>query len=151
MENKSTMNPDKIKHLEFIQGVITRMGANSFQMKGWAVTIYAALLALYAGSSGCSRNTFLFVAAISTLIFWLLDTYYLQQERKFRGIYNDVAGLTGQDQQIEVRLFEMPIQKYNCKKDKKYSYWNVFISMTIWLLYVPMIVAAVIGGIFLGR
>jgi hypothetical protein len=41
-------NDNKIKHLEFIQGVITRMNANSFQIKGWSVTITAALLALYA-------------------------------------------------------------------------------------------------------
>ena len=25
----------KLKHLEFIQGVINRLAANSFQMKGW--------------------------------------------------------------------------------------------------------------------
>jgi hypothetical protein len=26
---------EEVKHLEFIQGVITRMNTNSFQMKGW--------------------------------------------------------------------------------------------------------------------
>ena len=27
----------KLKHLEFIQGVINRLATNSFQMKGWSV------------------------------------------------------------------------------------------------------------------
>ena len=30
---------NKRKHLEFIQQVITRMNANSFLIKGWAVTL----------------------------------------------------------------------------------------------------------------
>ena len=41
---------NKIKHLEFIQTVITRMNQNSFQIKGWMITIVSALLALYASS-----------------------------------------------------------------------------------------------------
>ncbi len=34
------------KHLEFLQAVITRMAGNSFLIKGWSVTLVAALLAL---------------------------------------------------------------------------------------------------------
>ena len=33
------MNEQKIKHLEMIEAVIERMGNNSFQLKGWAVTL----------------------------------------------------------------------------------------------------------------
>ena len=42
---------DKLKHLEFIQGVINRMGQNSFLIKGWTVTLVAALFALAAKDS----------------------------------------------------------------------------------------------------
>ena len=82
---------NKIKHLEFIQTVITRMNQNSFQIKGWMITIVSALLALYASSG---KQIYILVAIVPTVIFWFLDTYYLQQERKFRGVYNDVAGLS---------------------------------------------------------
>ena len=81
------MNEEKIKHLEFIQGVINRMNSNSFQIKGWMITIVAALLALYASSSNVA---YIFVGIVPTILFWLLDSYYLQQERKFRGVYDDV-------------------------------------------------------------
>ena len=83
------MAPDQIKHLEFIQAVITRMNANSFQLKGWSIAIVSALLALYANSNNV---IYIFVAIIPTLLFWGLDAYYLQQERKFRGVYNNVSG-----------------------------------------------------------
>ena len=36
----------KLKHLEFIQGVINRLATNSFQMKGWSVVLVAAILVL---------------------------------------------------------------------------------------------------------
>ena len=44
------MMENKIKHLEFIQSTITRMNQNSFQIKGWMITLVSALLALYASS-----------------------------------------------------------------------------------------------------
>ena len=36
----------KLKHLEFIQGVINRLSTDSFRMKGWAVVLISALLVL---------------------------------------------------------------------------------------------------------
>ena len=82
------MTEEQIKHLEFIQGIINRMNSNSFAIKGWAITIISALLALYASSS---NETYVLVAIVPTILFWFLDAYYLQQERKFRGIYNDIV------------------------------------------------------------
>jgi len=129
------MKKNKIKHLEFIQNIITRMNTNSFQIKGMSVTITAALLALYAGSN---KPLYLAVPIIPTILFWFLDAYYLQQERKFRGVYNDVAKLSNLEFRINVRSFEMPIQKY---VNGKYSYPNVLWSKTIWPFYfIPIII-----------
>ena len=140
------MSDKQIKHLEFIQNVIARMNTDSFQLKSWSITIMAALLALYASSQNV---TFIVIAVIPTVIFWFLDAYYLQQERQFRGIYNDVAGLTEEQKKISVRLFEMPLQEYKKEKDKKYGYWNVFFSKTLSLFYLPQIVLLSIGSLIL--
>ena len=134
---------NKIKHLEFIQTVITRMNQNSFQIKGWMITIVSALLSLYASSG---KQIYILVAIVPTVIFWFLDTYYLQQERKFRGVYNDVAGLSPEDSRVDVRDFEMPIQKYQCGR---YCYFNVLISRTILPLYGVVIIGLVIAYIML--
>jgi hypothetical protein len=37
------MDENKRKHLEFIQGVITRMNTSSFLIKGWTITLVSAL------------------------------------------------------------------------------------------------------------
>ena len=66
------MDEVKRQHLTFIQGVITRMNTNSFQIKGWTITIVSALLALYANSFNV---IYIFVAIIPVLLFWFLDAY----------------------------------------------------------------------------
>ena len=80
------MNEKKLKHLEFIQGVINRLGNNSFLVKSWCVTIVAALAALSSGT----KDQYIIIAYFPVFVFWLLDSYYLWQERLFRELYNEV-------------------------------------------------------------
>ncbi len=140
-KKKAELSDHEIKHLEFIQGAIGRMGANSFQMKSWMLVVVTALLGSYANTG--SKN-FALLAVFPTFIFWCLDTYYLQQERKFRGIYNDVAGISEHPQ--AVRPFEMPIHLYN---EKKHLFWDVFGSFTIVLLYGSIIAVLLVIYFFL--
>jgi hypothetical protein len=138
-------NEVTLKHLDFIQCAVTRMNANSFQIKGMSITITAAILALYASSK---NPLYFFVTVIPTFIFWFLDAYYLQQERKFRGVYKDVAGLSAESNLIPVRKFEMPLQKY---KGGEYCYLAVFWSRTIWPIYFIPLIILIIGGILLSN
>ena len=82
----------KLKHLEFIQGVVNRLASASFQMKGWSVVLVSALLVLLAGSSRQGFTDF-FVLSIPILMFWALDGYFLSQERRFRCLYDHVRQL----------------------------------------------------------
>ena len=140
-------NDNNVKHLEFIQSNIARMNQCSFQMKGWMVTIVSALLALYASSvdsiTGEGTNMYIFVAIAPTVIFWVLDSYYLQQERKFRGVYNDLTDLEGRK---GIKLFQMPLNKY---KGCEYCIFNVMLSITEVLLYVTVIVGLILAGVLL--
>jgi hypothetical protein len=136
------MDQDKIKHLEFIQNVITRMNTNSFQLKGMAITIVAAFLAIYASTSNI---VFLFLGIAPTILFWVSDAYCLKQERIFRGIYNNVAGVEN-DIEVEIKPFEMPIKKF---KGGQYSYLKNLRSRTIILFYGIIIFLIFLSGIIL--
>lgn len=81
------MNQDVVKHLEWIQTVISRMAGNSFLLKGWSVTLVSALFALAAADT--SRR-FVLLAYLPAMVFWVLDGYFLHQERLFRGLYDHV-------------------------------------------------------------
>lgn len=120
------MKDSKIKHLEFLQSIITRMNTNSFQIKTFAITIVSAFLAVFAATK---NEQFILLGMLPVLLFWFLDSYYLQQERKFRGIYNNVSGLK---KDVEIRDFEMPIHKLI---GGQFSYWRVFFSKTIFWFY----------------
>jgi hypothetical protein len=78
----------RVEHLKLIQGVITRMGQNSFALKGWSVTLVAALMALAVNTH---RRAYALLALFPGVIFWALDAYYLWQERRFRDVYDEVC------------------------------------------------------------
>jgi len=102
------MQEDIAKHLEIIQSVITRMASNSFLLKGWSVTLTAALFALAAKDSNLN---FVFVALLPVLSFWGLDAYYLRQERLFRKLYDDLR-LASSEEAKKVEPFTMSTAKY---------------------------------------
>ena len=80
----------KLKHLEFIQGVISRLASDSFRLKGWSVVLVAALFVVLAVQG---RIELAAVGIVPVLLFWGLDGYFLWQERLFRALYDHVRGL----------------------------------------------------------
>lgn len=74
-------------HLEMIQAVIARLGGNGFLIKGWALTLAGVFVGLAVNGKDCS---FALVGAVSALLFWGLDAYFLRAERRFRGLYERV-------------------------------------------------------------
>lgn len=78
------MTEQKMKHLELIQQVISRMASNSFALKGWGVTIIAGIFSL--NYEKTSPAIYLLIYYI--IIFWILDSCYLQLERRYRSLYD---------------------------------------------------------------
>ncbi len=74
------------KHLEIMQGAIARMAENSRYCKVWCVTLVAATLVLVA-RTGEPRHSL--IALVPTLLFLVLDAYYLALERAFRDSYGE--------------------------------------------------------------
>lgn len=62
----------KIKHLEFIQSVITRISSNSFLVKGWTITLISALFALAAKDANIQ---YVLISYIIIPVFWVIDGF----------------------------------------------------------------------------
>ena len=120
------MNDFKIRYLEFIQKVITRMNTNSFLIKGWMITLVSALFALAAKDADIR---YVIVIYISVIAFWLLDAFYLSQERQYRDLYKHALS------QDEVD-FSMDASGYNTGKN---TWLSTLISKTLLVLYPPII------------
>jgi hypothetical protein len=134
------MDEDKRKHLDYLQAIITRLNANSFQLKNMAVVILTAMFALFAAAP---KVLLLLITGFPLIIFWLLDSYYLQQERKFRAMYKDVAGLSDI---FEIKTYEMPLDKYS---GNGCSFGESFISKTIFWFYFPLLLIVLIIAVIL--
>ncbi len=103
------MDDNQIKHLEMVQGVINRVANNSFLLKGWTITIAAALFALYANSG---NRDFLILALFPSLAFWGLDAYYLRLERCFRELHEDICSSPLEKGDGSVACFSMNVKRY---------------------------------------
>ncbi len=125
---------NKIKHLEFIQAIITRMNSNSFMIKGWAITLVSALFALSASNT---NSAFIIIAYIPALVFWGLDGYYLSQERQYRALYKAVS-LIKKDEDI---TFSLNASKFN---EEKNTWGSCCLSKTIFWFYSPLILIMLI-------
>lgn len=124
---------NKIKHLEMIQGVINRMSSNSFYLKGWTITLVAGIFAIAAKDS---EKMFFLISYIPILLFWCLDTYYLQLERKYRNLYDKVRII--KEDKID---FSMKITRDICTEKTKY--YKCLISITESLFYVPLAILVI--------
>ena len=83
----------KVEHLKLIQSVVSRMASNSFLLKGWSVTLVAAVMALRAKEAAWGT---VFAAACPLLAFGYLDIYYLTLERRYRKLYDAARAVDGE-------------------------------------------------------
>ena len=121
---------NKIRHLEMIQGVINRMAGNSFMLKGWAVTLVAGVFAL-AGRD--ADKLYFLIAYIPVVVFWLLDGYYLWQERRYRSLYDEVREKP--DDAID---FSMKAAAGSPSGKKEHPWIKCILSKTEAGFYVPL-------------
>lgn len=128
---------NKRQYLSLIQGVIDRMGNNSFCLKGWAIAVMVALYAL----ASPEKNKFAIGSLIIIVILWFLDAYYLQLEKKYRYLYNDARKKIEDEIDFDLNYNNSLIRMGEIKK---YSYFNVLISKTILPFYITCILITVL-------
>lgn len=119
-------------HLGLIQAVITRMGNNSFLLKGWTITLVSAIAAFAADKN---KEFLMLLCLVPTIIFWALDGYYMNQEYLFRNLYDKQRLRSGDD------------SDYSMVTEPQSSSRGWLISMirpTVSLFYVGLIITGVI-------
>jgi hypothetical protein len=128
-----------LKEIDTIQSIINRVASNSFLIKGWTITLVVGILLLENITTARIQITIAFVPLI---LFWLLDSYFLYQERLYRKLYEWVAEnrLKNKD-----HLLSMKTDRF--KKD--ISEYKVPFSRTLFLFYGGIFLSIVLYGIFI--
>lgn len=127
---------EKMKHLEMIQNVISRMASNSFLLKGWTVTLVVGLLAF--ANIKEMNSDFMLLALVPAAFFWVLDGYFIHQENLYVKLYEHVTTLT--NEQIDFSLDARPF-------DNPGGLVSALFSNTLALFYFPTL-AVVIAAFF---
>jgi 4-amino-4-deoxy-L-arabinose transferase-like glycosyltransferase len=128
----------KLKHLEFLQLVITRMNVNSFLLKGWTVSLVAVLFAFAAKDANIK---YVLITYISTPLFWSLDGYYLSIERQYRVLYNVVK-----DKNEEDIDFDLNATPYNKGKN---MWFPCIFSKTLFIFYGTLLFVTLVVMFFI--
>lgn len=115
-----------VKHLEMIQGVINRLGHDSFLIKGWSITLIVAGVVVITRNEVQPEWIVWAFLALVVFFFWILDSYFLRQERLFREVYDEVR-------KQETTEFEMNPEKHKSKS--KCNYLSVMFSKTLLAFY----------------
>ena len=141
-ENKmsESKSENKIKHLEFIQLTIARMNVNSFMVKGWLVTLVAAIFVL---SNKDSNTAFLWIAPFISILFWILDGFFISTERKYRSLYDEIR--LKQESEID---YSMNASKYEGGSN---SFFMSLLSITLLLFYPVVIVASILASAYFNK
>jgi hypothetical protein len=132
------MNEKKLKHLEFLQIIITRMNSNSFLIKGWSITLVSALFALAAKDANLN---YVIITYFAIPTFWGLDAYYLSQERQYRALYKDVCNI--EESNI---TFSLDASQYG-NGDK--TWFRSLFSKTVWIVYFTLLIITILIMYFL--
>lgn len=132
------MDEKRLKHLELIQGVITRMSGNLFTLRGWMITLVVGLSVAFLE---VGRNELQIILVLVVLIFWIHDAYFLSLERSYRCLYDKVRKLKEDD--ID---FSMDIREFNGLR--KTSIWYCMFSNTLAYFYIPTLILILIISIF---
>lgn len=115
------------KHLDYIEETINRMASNSFHIKNLNVTIIAALIAL---SIKESDFRIYLISLLPTVVFWILDSFYLYKEKLFRHLYDKIRV---KHDNID---FSMDISEY---ESKPLFFKTLFCNITTAGFYLPFL------------
>lgn len=120
---------NKIEHLKMIESIIERMAKNSFQLKGWAMTLVTLVGAL---SANDADKRFIILAFIPIIVFWLLDSFYLQQERRYKALYRETTEMNEKDTNFNLNT---RLVKYTNDEAKRICFCRCMFSFCEVLFY----------------
>ena len=125
---------NKYKHMDYVQSAISRMASNSFYLKGWNITIIAAIVALSFKESDWRIYA---CALLLNIVFWVLDAYYLRQEKLFRELYNKIPKINDDnlvDFSMDTGEFKEKVSAIPCIMIKNISITPLYFLISFVLL-----------------
>lgn len=116
-----------------IQNVIDRMASNSFLLKRWSIILVSAAIAL---SRWGDLGWIMLLMAIPIGLLWMMDSFYLCMERRYRKYYDKVRIKKGNEIDFSMKCHYL-----------KGEFISAMISKTEVAFYAILIATIVIAAI----
>ena len=130
-----------LKAIEVVQGIINRIGRNSFLIKGWTITLVVITMLLK------GTDIQILIAFVPLFVFWYLDAYFLWQERMYRELYKWI--ITTKPIELET-LFDMNAYRFESDVDSQLRimrsktlicfYGSVVILILLYAIILPLVI-----------
>ncbi len=132
IENAFHANSQAVQaHLEITQSAIQRMAENSASCKTWCITLVSAILVVIAEKG---KPQYALIAIIPTVLFLILDTYYLMLEKMFRRSYNGFINKLHSDKVVETDLYSIAPNGNRIK-----TFFTSFFSFSVLPFYIMLL------------
>lgn len=131
-----SLTSEQVAHLGMIQNVITRMAGNSFALKTLSVTLVTAVIALI-GAIDDPQPLYIAAAGLPVVVFWWMDAKYLQLERLYRALYDDVRNGAA------VAPFDMRANQYLAQTQ---SVPRIAFSWSVVAIYLTLLCVLILVG-----
>lgn len=136
---ETLFDKESVRHyISLLQENITRMASNCTSCKTWLITIVSALCALQLAND--AFKGYLWIALIPTILFFVLDAYYLGQEKRFRDIEASFVERikSGVDVMPELYTFRQGGEQ-TCR-----YFWKGVLSPSTWVMYTTVVAIIVL-------
>jgi len=139
---------NRIKHMQMIQAVVSRLGNNSFVVKGWAITVAGAFFAFAVSREEASIAL---AGLFPVLAFYAVDVYYLQAERLFRVLFDQVRVGDASVQPFFMGATSPDFRRRMSDLGKDVAWHHTSWRPTLFLYYLGLslaglVIAAILGG-----
>jgi MinD-like ATPase involved in chromosome partitioning or flagellar assembly len=126
-------NPAVTKHVDVLQGIITRLANNSASCKTWCLTLVGALLSL----AGATKMPVIgIVVIVPILIFRYIDIKYLATEKAFREKYNNIIRLVRNGEYAREHVFDVSLDRQATVAAEPHARASWSVRVYCWLLCV---------------
>ena len=128
-----------------LHDTINRMANNIANCKNWFMAVVAAVIALVANNP--ESADLLWVLVFINLLFYGLDSYYLQLEKNFRALEEDfVQKIFREEDDIDLNewLYNFNFMKLNNGNVNKDNWYKALKSKSTWLFYLPMLLLIIV-------
>lgn len=126
-------------YLNILQGIISRMASNSANCKTWCISLVSAILVVIADKN---KPNYAWIALIPIILFFLLDSYYLAQERSFRVIYNNfIKQLHSGNATLDDLFVLAPMRGFNVVQ----ALFESSLSFAVYPFYLTLILTLIIA------